>query len=96
MFDGSTIPRPGSDVGCFDPAMVLHRLGEVLGDDLEFDRDDLFGDHYERATRAETELGILSDRPAVRSAARKVRELSPRYRFRLPVNFRLWPHAFVN
>ncbi len=48
MIVGATIPWPGSDVGCFDPAMVLRRLGEVFGDDLEFDRNDLFEGHYER------------------------------------------------
>ena len=42
--------------------------------------------------QAATELGIPSDRPAVRSAARKVLELSPRYQFRL----RVAPGSFVS
>ena len=92
MIVGSTISRPGSHVGCFDPAMVLHRLGEVFGDDSAFDRNDLVQDHYECAALAATELGIPSDRPAIRSAARKVRELSPRDRLRV----RVAPGSFVS
>jgi hypothetical protein len=66
--------------------MVLHGLGEVFGDALEFDTHDLFDGHYERVVQAATELGIGLDRPVVRCAARLVRELSPRYRFRLRVS----------
>ena len=76
MIVGATIPWQNTDVGCFDPSKVLHRLCEDFGDDLEFDRNDLFEGHYERVVQAAMELGIPSDRPAVRSAARKVLELS--------------------
>ncbi len=92
MIVAASVPWPGLGVGCFDPAMVLHRLEEVFGDALEFDRNDLFEGHYERVVQAATELGIPLDRPAVRSAARKVRELGPRYRFRL----RVAPALFVS
>ncbi len=75
----------GPEVGCFDPAIVLHRLGEAFGDELEFDFKDLYDGHYERVVQSANKLGIDLDRPAVLSAARKVRDLSPRYRFRLRV-----------
>jgi hypothetical protein len=86
MIVGASIPWPGPGVGCFDPAIVLHRLGETFSDALEFDTNDLFDGHYKRVVQSATELGIELDRPAVRDAARKVRELSPRYRFRLRVS----------
>ena len=68
MFVAASVPWPGPDVGCFDPAMVLHRLEEAFGDALESDRNDLFEGHYERVAQIASELGIPPDRPAVRSA----------------------------
>lgn len=72
--------------------MVLHRLEDVFADALAFDCNDLFEGHYERVAQMASEFGIPLDRPAVRSAATKVRDLGPRYRFRL----RVAPGAFVS
>ena len=85
MIVSASVPRSGPGVGCFDPAMVLHRLEEGFGDALECDRNDLLEGQHERVVQAATELGIPPDRPAVRSAGGKVRELGPRYPFRLRV-----------
>jgi hypothetical protein len=92
MIVEASIPWPGPGGGCFDPAMVLHRLEEVFGDAFDFDKNDLFEGHYERVVQTATDLGISLDRPVVKSAARKVRELSPRYKFRL----RVAPGTFVS
>jgi hypothetical protein len=52
---GASIPWPSPGVGCFDPAMVLHRLGEAFGDALEFDTNDLFDRPYERVDEREND-----------------------------------------
>ena len=77
MIVAAPVPWPGLGVGCFDPAMVLHRLEEVFGDALEFDRNDLLEGHYESVVQAAIGLGIPLDRPAVRSAARKIPGTEP-------------------
>lgn len=82
---GASVPWPGPGVGCFDPVMILHRMKEVFGPDLEFDAADLLAGHYERRLQSAAELGIHADSPAVVSAAKLVREVSPRYAFRLRV-----------
>jgi hypothetical protein len=65
--------------------MVLHRMQEAFGPDLEFDATDLFAEHYERTVQTAAELGIHPDNLVVVSAAKLVREVSPRYKFRLRV-----------
>jgi hypothetical protein len=58
-------------------------MRETFGADLDFDPNDLFDGHYERRVQSAIELGIPLDSPAIRDTVRKVRELSPRYRFRV-------------
>ena len=91
MFIGASIPWPGPGVGCFDPAMVLHRMQDAFGSDLEYEPVDLLDGHYERTIQSAAEIGIGPDSPVVLSAARLVREVSPRYAFRL----RIGPSAVV-
>jgi hypothetical protein len=61
-------------------------MHETYGTDLDFDANDLFDGHFERIVQSATEVGVSMDSPVVRSAARLVREVSPRYRFRLRVS----------
>jgi hypothetical protein len=72
----------------------MFRSGQRCGRSIPLhpNGDHLFDGHYERVVQHETELGISLDRPAVRSTACTVRELSPRYRFRL----RVASGSFVN
>jgi hypothetical protein len=79
------VPFPSRNVGCFDPAMILHRMEDFFGSDVEFDRADLLSGHFERTFQTATELGLRPNSPVLASAAKLVREVSPRYEFRLRV-----------
>ncbi len=84
------------NVFCFDPAMVLFRIKEVFGGDVEYDRNDLFDGHYERIVETATQLEIPLTSLVVVSAARLVRRVSPRYNFRLRVGAELWIRGKVD
>jgi hypothetical protein len=85
-----SMPRRLPNVFCFDPAMVLYTMKEVFGSDLEYDANDLLDCHYERIADSGGQLGIPLTNSVVRSAARLVREVSPRYSFRLRVETGSW------
>jgi hypothetical protein len=88
---GASVQWPGPGVGCFDPAMVLHRMQEFFGSALDFDGDDLLSGYYERIVSAAADCDVSLDSAVVVSAAKLVREVSPRYIFRLKIG----PEAFV-
>jgi hypothetical protein len=92
----AAVPWRLPNVFCFDPAMVLFRMEEVFGADLEFDSKDLFDGHYQRMAATATELGIPLTSAVMRSAARLVRQVSPRYHFRLRVGEGLWVQGKVD
>jgi hypothetical protein len=92
----ASVPWRLPNVFCFDPAMVLFRMEEAFGGHLEYDGNDLFDGHYERIADTATQLGIPLTSSVVQSAARLVRQVSPRYHFRLRVGEGLWVNGKVD
>jgi hypothetical protein len=92
----ASVPWKLPNIFCFDPAMVLLRMEDAFGAEVEYDRNDVFDGHYERCVESATQLGIPLDSSVVRSAARLVRDLSPRYRFRLRTGTSSWVEGKVD